>query len=66
MLFIAGDPDRDHLPFLPHHASQNNIDQSVLDAVDCQNYLVSTNGSVFGHPDNEAIARVIWGRWTRG
>ncbi len=64
VLFIAGDPDCDHLPLLPHHGSQNNIDQSVLDLVDCQNYLVSTNGSVFGHPDNEAIARVIqFGRY---
>ncbi len=44
---------------LPHHGSQNNLDQSVLDLVDCQNYLVSTDGTVFGHPDNEAIARVI-------
>ena len=44
---------------LPHHGSQNNLDQDVLDRLDCRNYLISTDGTVFHHPDNEAIARVI-------
>ena len=44
---------------LPHHASQNNLSQELLELLDCERYLVSTNGSYFDHPDREAIARVI-------
>lgn len=57
------DPLKDRLKLdafkVPHHGSQNNLDKAVLDLVECSNYLVSTDGSTFGHPDNEAIARVI-------
>jgi hypothetical protein len=28
-------------------------------AIDCRNYLVSTDGSIFHHPDDEAIQCVI-------
>jgi len=44
---------------LPHHASQNNLSRELLELLDCQRYLVSTNGDHFSHPDREAIARVI-------
>lgn len=44
---------------LPHHASARNLSRDVLDLVDCRRFLVSTNGSYFNHPDQEAIARVI-------
>jgi hypothetical protein len=30
-----------------------------LKLIDCRNYLVSTNGSLFGHPDRVCIARII-------
>ena len=57
------DPAKDRLKLdafkLPHHGSQNNLNRRVLDLVDCPNYLVSTDGSTFHHPDNEAIARVV-------
>lgn len=42
-----------------HHASQNNLSPALLRLLNCKNYLVSTNGSVFGHPDRVAIARII-------
>ena len=42
-----------------HHASQNNISTELLDLLDCRQYLVSTNGDHFHHPDREAIARII-------
>jgi beta-lactamase superfamily II metal-dependent hydrolase len=42
-----------------HHASQNNLSTELLQLVDCQRYLVSTNGNHFCHPDRQAIARVI-------
>ncbi len=44
---------------LAHHASQNNVSKDLLDLLDCRQYLVSTNGDHFCHPDRQAIARVI-------
>jgi hypothetical protein len=44
---------------LPHHGSRRNVSVEMLAAVDCPVYLFSTDGSVFGHPDPEAVARVI-------
>jgi hypothetical protein len=44
---------------LSHHGSVNATTKELLDVVDCSNYLVSTDGSIFYHPDREAIARVI-------
>jgi len=47
---------------LPHHGSKSNVSRSLLDALDCQAYLFSTNGAYFRHPDRQAVARVIkWG-----
>jgi len=42
-----------------HHASQNNLNVELMQLLDCKNYLISTNGLVFNHPDREAIGRVI-------
>jgi beta-lactamase superfamily II metal-dependent hydrolase len=42
-----------------HHASQNNLNIELLQLLDCKNYLISTNGSHFNHPDREAIGRII-------
>lgn len=44
---------------LPHHASKHNVARSLLARVACRDFLVSTDGSRFGHPDPEAIARVL-------
>jgi hypothetical protein len=44
---------------LPHHGSRRNISQELVDAVDCERWLFSTNGAIFSHPDPEAVARVI-------
>jgi hypothetical protein len=44
---------------LSHHGSANATTVDLLDVVDCPNYLVPTDGSIFYHPDREAIARVI-------
>lgn len=47
---------------LNHHGSRGNVTRDLLDAVQATHYVVSTNGAIFDHPDDEAIARVI----TRG
>jgi hypothetical protein len=44
---------------LSHHGSANATTPELLGLIDCSNYLVSTDGSIFYHPDRSAIARVI-------
>jgi len=44
---------------LPHHGSRHNLTNRLLDKVRCRRYLISTNGERSGHPDHEALARVI-------
>ena len=44
---------------LSHHGSAHGTTVALLDQVECPRYLVSSNGDIFGHPDREAIARVI-------
>ncbi len=44
---------------LPHHGSKANISVELLDLLDCGGYVASSSGAKFGHPDPEAIARVI-------
>lgn len=46
---------------MSHHASRGNISPELIAAIDCKNWLISTNGKVFRHPDLEAIARIIKG-----
>jgi hypothetical protein len=42
-----------------HHGSRGNTTRRFLDQIDCDTYLVSTDGSHFGHPDDEAIERIL-------
>src|SRR6266540_1207398 len=44
---------------LPHHGSMHNISNDLLSLVSCGRYLFSSSGAIFGHPDQEAVARVI-------
>jgi hypothetical protein len=44
---------------MSHHGSKGNTTPGLLRAIDCRNYLVSTDGSVFDHPDDEAIQCVV-------
>jgi hypothetical protein len=44
---------------LPHHASKSNVTTTLIEAIDAERYLVSTNGDNFGHPDHAALARTI-------
>ncbi|MCC0036384.1 MAG: MBL fold metallo-hydrolase [Hoeflea sp.] len=47
---------------LSHHGSQGTLPPSLLDVVDCESFLVSTDGSRHDHPDREAIARLAVSR----
>lgn len=42
-----------------HHGSRNNVNQSLLDHIDCARYLFSTSGAIFHHPSREAVARIL-------
>jgi len=44
---------------LSHHGSRANVTVDLLQVVQAHHYIVSTNGAIFNHPDDEAIARVI-------
>lgn len=42
-----------------HHGSQNNVSSELVQLLDCPQYLISTNGDHFFHPDRQAIARIL-------
>lgn len=45
-----------------HHGSKNNTSTDLLDIIDCQNFIISTNGGGLKtkHPDRETIARILY------
>ncbi|AWM13902.1 hypothetical protein DI487_08525 [Flavobacterium sediminis] len=45
-----------------HHGSKNNTSQKMLDYIDCDNYIISTNGGTakHKHPSRETIARIVY------
>lgn len=43
---------------LSHHGSQHNTSPEFLKLIECQNYIISTNGSGHGHPDKRTLARI--------
>jgi hypothetical protein len=44
---------------LSHHGSKGNVTASLLSLAPARNYIVSTNGDRFHHPDDVALARVV-------
>ncbi len=44
---------------LPHHGSSANVTIELLNLVKANHYVISTSGTRFKHPDEEAMARVI-------
>jgi len=44
---------------IAHHGSEHNLSSDLLKLVDCDKFLVSTNGSFFKHPTASAIARLV-------
>ncbi len=41
-----------------HHGSKKNISKELIERLNCNKYLISTNGQIFGHPDFETLARI--------
>lgn len=44
---------------LSHHGSKNNFKPKLLEMIDADNFIISTNGMKFGHPDKEVIAWLV-------
>jgi hypothetical protein len=44
---------------LPHHGSKYNLSRELVDLVECDRFLFSTNGQIFRHPDPTAVARLL-------
>ncbi len=47
---------------LPHHGSRNNVTDELVHAIDTPNWVFSTDGTQFRHPDAAAIARILRAR----
>jgi beta-lactamase superfamily II metal-dependent hydrolase len=44
---------------LSHHGSKFTTSRPLIEKLDCPLYVFSTNGSIFKHPDQETVSRVI-------
>jgi beta-lactamase superfamily II metal-dependent hydrolase len=44
---------------LPHHGSDGNVTTALVKAVECPNWVFSSNGAKHYHPDAMAVARVL-------
>lgn len=42
-----------------HHGSRENTSPKMQKMLECKRFLISTNGKIFHHPHQEAIARII-------
>ncbi|MGO2452642.1 hypothetical protein [Pseudomonas taetrolens] len=45
---------------LPHHGSCKNLSRELIQSVICDQWIISTEGNRFQHPDDEAVARIIY------
>jgi hypothetical protein len=44
---------------VPHNGSLNNTSRELLGLLLCSTYLISSSGKVFGHPNDETVARIL-------
>lgn len=52
---------------LPHHGSKNNISAALLARLDCNTFLISSDGSAgYNHPDDATIEMILAAAKTRG
>lgn len=42
-----------------HHGSRKNTSGELLELIECNNYIISTDGQSHGLPDKECLARII-------
>ncbi len=58
---ISGDQTKIELDLLKvsHHGSKNNTSKELLKLLNCRNFLFSSSGQKFKHPNAETVARVL-------
>lgn len=44
---------------VPHHGSMGNLTEELLGLLRCKTYMISTNGTQFGHPHRRAIELLV-------
>lgn len=44
---------------VPHHGSRGNVTADLIRLLDCRRFAISIDGTRHGHPDPEAIARLL-------
>lgn len=58
ILYSKSNPLKLNYLKLSHHGSICDLDKGFLKIIDCSNFLISTDGRIYGHPDKKLIARV--------
>jgi beta-lactamase superfamily II metal-dependent hydrolase len=56
---LGGGPHKFTAVKVSHHGSKANLSPRLLDRIKSKNWLISTNGAKFKHPDPEALARIV-------
>ena len=44
---------------LSHHGSKKNTSHKLLELLECNKYIISTDGKKHGHPNKETLAKII-------
>ena len=44
---------------ISHHGSRNNTSDELLEIIESDKYLISTDGKKYNHPDKETLSRII-------
>lgn len=42
-----------------HHGSKSNTSESLFNCIDCEDFVISTNGKSHGLPNKESLARIV-------
>jgi metal-dependent hydrolase (beta-lactamase superfamily II) len=58
--YIKNNTNKFDLVKVSHHGSKNNLSKEMVKMIDCEKYLISTNGKKFNHPDIETIVKIIF------
>jgi beta-lactamase superfamily II metal-dependent hydrolase len=56
---LGEDPVAIDLFKVSHHGSHGNCTRELVERLNCRRHVISTNGSRHGHPDPQAIARLL-------
>lgn len=44
---------------ISHHGSKYNTSNKLLEIIDSDKYIISTNGNIYGHPHIETISKIV-------